>query len=259
LTRNGPRRGKPYGLPRNLWRSGRLRKPRPAQGQGQAQVILGGVEPVQQAPGRRTSSWPSRHVRNAPQPDSCAAANCKPIRSPRQPARERTAGVIARNRSLAFLRIDSADQHVFPRQPTIPQHDRVGFVGGDALDHAAPTSRRLFERGCCACGELYRVPSLDSSVPSLFVLAVGHAAGGPAPRLDPDRSGCSAGDDRRQEVDDLPDADHRKREVHLIKGMGTHLLAPHCEVAGMALPRSTLIWIGARRRRVSPLDRGSLD
>jgi len=29
---------------------GAVRKPRPAQGQGQAQVILGGVEPVQQAP-----------------------------------------------------------------------------------------------------------------------------------------------------------------------------------------------------------------
>jgi hypothetical protein len=38
-----------------------------------------------------------------------------------------------------------------------------------------------------------------------------------------------------QKVDEPPDADHHQREVHLIKGMGIHLLAPHCEVAGTAL------------------------
>jgi len=79
-------------------------------------------------------------------------------------------------RSL-FFGYDSADRNVFPRHPTIPQHDRVGFVGGDALDHAAPTSRRFFERGCGACGEPYPVPSLDHqslhylSWPSVTLLA----------------------------------------------------------------------------------------
>ena len=69
-----------------------------------------------------------------------------------------------RQRSREF---DSADRQVFPRRPTIPQHDRVGFVSGDAQDHAAPTSPNrlapapLAERGCGACGKLYLVPLLD--------------------------------------------------------------------------------------------------
>jgi len=39
---------------------------------------------------------------------------------------------------LCWFGFDSADRHVFRRYSTIPQHDRVGFVVGDALDHAAP-------------------------------------------------------------------------------------------------------------------------
>src|SRR5882757_8074037 len=69
-----------------------------------------------------------------------------------------------RQRSQKF---DSADRQVIPRHPTIPQHDRVGFVSVDAQDHAAPTSPNrlatapLPKRGCGACGKLYPVPLLD--------------------------------------------------------------------------------------------------
>ena len=44
----------------------------------------------------------------------------------------------------------------------------AGFVGGDALDHAAPIGPVklawafvVVERGCGACGDLYPVPSPD--------------------------------------------------------------------------------------------------
>ena len=72
----------------------------------------------------------------------------------------------SRSSLFCWFGFDSADRQVFPRLPTIPQHDRVGFVGGDAQDHAAPTvqstcPRAFVERGCDACDELYPVPLLD--------------------------------------------------------------------------------------------------
>src|SRR5258705_5000572 len=67
---------------------------------------------------------------------------------------------------LCWCEFNAADRQVVLRLPTVPQHDRGGFVGGDALDHAAPIGPDklvlvLVERGCGACGELYPVPSLD--------------------------------------------------------------------------------------------------
>jgi hypothetical protein len=57
---------------------------------------------------------------------------------------------------LCWFGFDRADRHVFRRHPTIPQHDRVGFVGGDALDHATPSGQLAW---ALACDELYLVPS----------------------------------------------------------------------------------------------------
>ena len=50
---------------------------------------------------------------------------------------------------------NAADWDDLRRLAPIPQHDRVGFVGGDALDHAAPigpvnlAGRLLILLGAC--------------------------------------------------------------------------------------------------------------
>ena len=59
---------------------------------------------------------------------------------------------------LCWFGFDSADRHVFRRYSTIPQHDRVGFVVGDALDHAAPIGQLAW---ALACDEFHPVPSID--------------------------------------------------------------------------------------------------
>ena len=69
---------------------GAVRKPRPAQGQRQAQVILGGVEPVQQpgVPGRQTSPPASQGRAGRDHPGRCRAAGGICARAAR-PARGR--------------------------------------------------------------------------------------------------------------------------------------------------------------------------
>ena len=69
---------------------------------------------------------------------------------------------------LPWFEFNAADRHIVRRLATVPQHDRGGFVGGDALDNAAPINPVklawalvVVERGCDARGELYSVPSLD--------------------------------------------------------------------------------------------------
>jgi hypothetical protein len=74
---------------------------------------------------------------------------------------------------LCWFGFERADRQAFRRLPTIPKHYCVGFVGGDAQDHAAPISPdRLdptpaVERGFGVCGELYPVSSLYHQSPSV--------------------------------------------------------------------------------------------
>ena len=71
-------------------------------------------------------------------------------------------------KSQLWFELNAANWDDIHRLAPVPQHDHVGFVGGDALDHAAPSgpvkhawALVVVEHGCGAGGELHPVQSLD--------------------------------------------------------------------------------------------------
>jgi len=76
--------------------------------------------------------------------------------------------VLGLQKSRPWFELNAANWDDIHRLAPIPQHDRVGFVGGDALDHAAPSgpvkhgwALVVVEHGCGAGGELHPPQSLD--------------------------------------------------------------------------------------------------
>src|SRR4051794_15674243 len=80
-------------------------------------------------------------------------------------SRSRIASAARRSSSCRF---DAVYRNLVRRFTTVPKHERVDFVVGDALDDAAPVrpvepawALIVVERGRDACRELYAIPSLD--------------------------------------------------------------------------------------------------